>query len=59
MKKMVVSVCLLDFNLSFIAQRVNNIFIIYTIYYFLLHFLHLSGLKFVFTVDLQKQSIVI
>ena len=47
---------LLKFNLSFIAQRVNNIFIIYTIYYFLLHFLHFSWIKRICDVDLQKQS---
>ena len=55
-KDNVVSCSLLVFNLSFLSQCVNIIFIIYTIYYFLLHFLHLSGLKLVFDVDLQKQS---
>ncbi len=42
MKKIDYTFFLVDFNLSFIAQHVNNIFIIYTIYYFLLHFLHFS-----------------
>jgi len=59
MKKIICCISLLDFNLSSITQRVNIIFIIYTIYYFLLHFLHLSWFKYRIEVDLQNRSIMI
>ncbi len=54
MKKILVVLLSLVFNLSFLAKRVNNIFIIYTIYNFMLHFLHLSWFKPINDQNLQS-----
>ena len=58
-KDNVVSCSLLVFNLSFLSERVNIIFIFYTIYYFLFHFLHFSSLKHETRIDLQSKANVI